>query len=110
MQHTVLIAHVVIGMLFILCVLIQDKGTGLSAALGGGGGFYASQRGAAKVIHYVTVVLCVAFFGTALGYVLLPAAPEQAQPKIVNTSSEPVTVAPSSTPTPSVPVQATPLK
>lgn len=72
MQNTVLIIHVVIGMLFVLCVLIQDKGSGLSAALGGTGGFYASQRGAAKVIHYITMVLCVVFFATALVYVVLP--------------------------------------
>lgn len=103
MQHYVLIAHVVIGMLFVLCVLIQDKGSGLSAALGGSGGFYASQRGAAKAIHYVSVVLSVVFFATALAYVVLPAdavIPTETTTPIITPSvtSEPITV---EVPTPS---------
>ncbi|MDF2379418.1 MAG: preprotein translocase subunit SecG [Candidatus Gracilibacteria bacterium] len=69
MQQEVLIAHVVIGILLIVSILAQDKGTGLSATFGGGGGFYASQRGAAKVIHNITVVLSVLFFLTALLYI-----------------------------------------
>lgn len=94
MQNTVLIIHVVIGMLFVLCVLIQDKGSGLSAALGGSGGFYASQRGAAKAIHYISVVLCVVFFATALAYVVLPTDPvESGTPvSIPSVTSEAVTI------------------
>lgn len=97
MQNTVLIIHVVIGMLFVLCVLIQDKGSGLSAALGGTGGFYASQRGAAKAIHYITMVLCVVFFTTALVYVVLPTdtvVPTESTTPIISPSvtSEPVTI------------------
>ncbi|MGE3279271.1 MAG: preprotein translocase subunit SecG, partial [Candidatus Altimarinota bacterium] len=63
--------------LFILSVLVQDKGSGLSSTFGGSGGFYASQRGAAKVIHYLSLVFCFIFFATALVYVVLPdAGPE----------------------------------
>lgn len=71
MQNSILMVHVIFGVLFIFSVLVQDKGTGLSAAFGGSGGFYASQRGAAKVFHYVTLVLCLGFFLTALLYVML---------------------------------------
>lgn len=94
MQQTILMAHVVLGTLFVICVLIQDKGTGLSAALGGSGGFYASQRGAAKVIHYITMALCVAFFATALVYVVLPVNPsESTQPSLIpSITSEPLTL------------------
>ena len=73
MEQEVLIAHVVIGVLLIIAILVQDKGTGLSATFGGGGGFYASQRGAAKVIHNVTIVLSVLFFLSALLYVSVDA-------------------------------------
>lgn len=73
MQQEVLIAHVVIGILLIVSILVQDKGTGLSATFGGGGGFYASQRGAAKVIHNITIVLSVLFFLSALLYVSIDA-------------------------------------
>jgi len=98
MQQTVLIIHVVIGLLFILAVLVQDKGTGLSAAFGGSGGFYASQRGAAKVIHYLSVIFCLIFFATALIYVVLPsdAPAPTVSPQIEATTStgEPIEITP----------------
>jgi|CXWL01.1.fsa_nt_gi protein translocase SecG subunit len=94
MQQSILIAHVVLGMLFVFCVLIQDKGTGLSAALGGTGGFYASQRGAAKAIHYITSLLCVAFFATALVYVILPADPVSPASSPAPVTTTPATVEP----------------
>lgn len=73
MHQALLIAHVVIGLFFVLFVLVQDKGSGLSATFGGSGGFYASQRGAAKVMHYLSIVFGILFFVTAMVYVALPA-------------------------------------
>lgn len=64
--------HIVFGLFFIFSVLIQDKGSGLSAAFGGTGTFYASQRGAAKFVHYATVLFAILFFATALLSVLFP--------------------------------------
>jgi protein translocase SecG subunit len=72
MPSLILLIHVSFGLLFVLFVLIQDKGTGLSATFGGTGTFYASQRGAAKVVHYLTVVFAVIFFASALFFVVLP--------------------------------------
>lgn len=80
MQNTVLIVHVVVGLLFVVSVLVQDKGSGLSATFGGSGGFYASQRGAAKVIHYFSLALSIVFFATALLYVVSPASEGDALP------------------------------
>ena len=50
MQNIALLVHVVAGALLILFILIQDKGVGFGSAIGGsgGGGFYASKRGAAR--------------------------------------------------------------
>ena len=76
MREIVLIIHVVVGVLFILFVLMQDRGVGFGGAIGGvgGGGFYATKRGAAKVIHYMSVVFCVIFLSSALIYFLVPAS------------------------------------
>lgn len=92
MQQAILITHVVVGMLFVLTVLLQDKGTGLSATFGGSGSFYASQRGAAKVMHYISIVLCVMFFATALIFVVLPADVAPAALEPTSGSPAPVTV------------------
>lgn len=70
MQEYLLYSHVTFGVLMALFVLIQDKGAGLSSTFGGSGGFYASQRGAARVIHLMTVVFAVLFLLTAVLYVV----------------------------------------
>jgi len=77
MQQFVLYVHVVVGVLFIIFVLMQDRGVGFGGAIGGtgGGGFYATKRGAAKIVHRMTVVLCFLFLASALIYVVLPADP-----------------------------------
>lgn len=76
MQQGILYAHVIIGLFLALFILMQDKGTGLSSTFGGTGTFYASQRGAAKVVHVLTIICAVLFFVTALLYVV--AAPLEA--------------------------------
>ena len=74
MQETILIIHMVVGVLFIISILFQDKGVGFGTAVGGAGGegVYISQRGPAKVLHNISVVLCVLFLATALLYVVVP--------------------------------------
>lgn len=72
MQQIFIIVHVVIGLLLVVFILLQDKGTGLSAAFGGSGGFYASKRGVAKVVHSMTIALGVLFFASALVATLAP--------------------------------------
>jgi len=91
MHQALLIAHVVTGLLFVAFVLVQDKGTGLSATFGGSGGFYASQRGAAKVMHYLSVLFCTLFILTALLYVAIPSSPATPEVNLESiNSSEPV--------------------
>jgi len=72
MQDYILYAHVGFGILMILFILMQDKGVGFGSAIGGvgGGGFYATQRGAAKVIHIMTIIFAILFFLAALLYII----------------------------------------
>ena len=66
MQTFFLILQVVISILLALSILVQQRGTGLSATFGGGGGFYTSKRGAEKVLSTATVILVVLFIGNSL--------------------------------------------
>lgn len=43
-------------------ILLQAKGSGLSATFGGEGGFYRSKRGVEKLFVYLTVILATLFF------------------------------------------------
>ncbi len=66
MQTFFLILQVVISILLALSILVQQRGTGLSATFGGGGGFYTSKRGAEKFLSTATVILVVFFIGNSL--------------------------------------------
>ncbi|MBT5346262.1 preprotein translocase subunit SecG [bacterium] len=69
MEQTLKIAHLIITGLLVLSILSQSKGTGLSATFGGTGEFYATKRGAEKVLYYSTIVLAVLFVLLSLSYI-----------------------------------------
>jgi protein translocase SecG subunit len=75
MQNTVLIIHVVVGILFSIIVLMQDKGVGFGTAVGGAGGgqVFTTKRGAAKVLHNLSVILAILFLLSAVVFVVVPA-------------------------------------
>lgn len=59
------------GILLIIAVLLQNKGTGLGAAFGGGGTIHQTKRGAEKVLYYITIILSVIFLTASLANVTL---------------------------------------
>ena len=67
MNSTLLIIQLVISVLLIIVILMQNRGEGLSGAFGGTGGeFFASRRGAEKVLFRATVLLSILFAINAL--------------------------------------------
>lgn len=63
------------AILLTLVILVQNRGTGLSSTFGGdGGGFYATKRGAEKMLANATIVLMVAFLVFSLAAVLVESA------------------------------------
>jgi len=63
LSQTLLIAQDIISVLIIVLILIQSKGSGVSAVFGGGeGNVYRTRRGAERVIFITTIVLIVAWF------------------------------------------------
>jgi len=61
------IGLIVISVLFVIVVLLQQRGEGISSAFGGngGGGAYHTKRGLERVIFFATIVLAVLFIGGA---------------------------------------------
>jgi preprotein translocase subunit SecG len=55
--------QIVISVILILCVLLQVKGSGFGAALGGmaGGSVFRTKRGLEKTLFQTTIVLVVIF-------------------------------------------------
>ncbi|MCX6798116.1 MAG: preprotein translocase subunit SecG [Candidatus Falkowbacteria bacterium] len=56
------IAQIVISLLLIISILMQNRGTGLGSAFGGGNSVYLTKRGVEKKLFYATIVLAILFF------------------------------------------------
>lgn len=65
------ISQISISVLLLLFILMQDKGTGLSATFGGSGNFYASKRGVEKILSRGTVLLAILFFLNAVAFLFV---------------------------------------
>ena len=53
------IAQTILGVLLIVTILLQQRGSGLSGTFGGEGSTYSTRRGAEKFIFAATIVLVV---------------------------------------------------
>ena len=71
-MHTLLLViQIIVSVLLSLAVLTQQRGSGLSATFGGSGGFYASKRGAEKILFNATVVLSVLFVLNSIAFLFV---------------------------------------
>ena len=60
------IAQILISLTLIVVVLMQVKGTGFGAALGGGDQSFRTRRGIQRSLHRLTIVLIVVFLSFSL--------------------------------------------
>ncbi|MEI6288196.1 MAG: preprotein translocase subunit SecG [bacterium] len=60
------IIQIIIGIMLIICILLQNRGSGLGSAFGGEGNIYRTRRSLEKVIFQATIVLAVLFFVVAI--------------------------------------------
>jgi protein translocase SecG subunit len=71
MEKIINIIQIVIACLLTLTILFQQRGTGLSGAFGGEGGFYFKKRGAEKILFIATIILAVLFIASAIIAILI---------------------------------------
>lgn len=62
-------AQIAVSVILIILIAIQQRGTALGSAFGGGGEFYSTRRGIQKKIYYATVVVAGLFI--VLGILIL---------------------------------------
>lgn len=71
MSKTFAYIQIVLSVLLIISILLQNRGSGLSAAFGGDfGGFY-TKRGLEKFLYYASSVLGALFVINALATIIL---------------------------------------
>ena len=64
------IAQTILGVLLIVTILLQQRGSGLSGTFGGEGSTYSTRRGAEKFIFAATIVLVVLWIGVSVARLL----------------------------------------
>lgn len=64
-------SQVILSVLLIAGILLQQKGTGLSSAFGGGSIEYSTKRGAEKIVFYTTIVIATLFIAVSIARILL---------------------------------------
>lgn len=65
------IFQIVLGVALVGLILLQAKGAGLGSAFGGNMGFYQTRRGVEKIFFYLTIIIAVLFFLSAIAGLLL---------------------------------------
>lgn len=61
MQKAIFIAQIVVSVLLVVAILMQQRGSGVSAVFGGGGQAYRTKRGLEKGLFTASIVLIVLF-------------------------------------------------
>ena len=54
-------AQIAVSVILVILIAVQQRGTALGSAFGGGGEFYSARRGMQKNIFYATIVASVLF-------------------------------------------------
>lgn len=66
MKPVISIVQIILGILLILVIIIQQKGSGLGTSFGGDMSFYRTKRGAEKMLFYATIGISLAFVLSSL--------------------------------------------
>lgn len=61
LQQTLSVAQIILGILLVGLIILQSKGTGIGSTFGGDMGFYATKRGAEKMLFYFTLFVATVF-------------------------------------------------
>lgn len=71
MRSAISLIQIILGVLLVLVIIIQQKGSGLGSAFGGEMGFYRTKRGAERLLFYATIVLAVAFLVSSIAGLII---------------------------------------
>lgn len=71
MKTALLIVQLVAALSLIVCVLLQNRGTGIGAAFGGDGNIYRTKRGVEKGLFILTILFSALFLAASIAVVIL---------------------------------------
>lgn len=59
------------GVMLIIAILLQQRGTGLSGAFGGEGNVYRAKRGVEKTLFIATIGIAIIFFASSFAHLFV---------------------------------------
>lgn len=65
-KNILTIVQIVLAGVIITLIMLQNRGSGLGSAFGGGTAVFRARRGAEKLMHYGTIVALTTFFFLAI--------------------------------------------
>lgn len=68
------LAQIIVSVLLMISILLQNRGSGLSAAFGGDFGGYYTKRGMEKFLFYSSIILGTVFIVLAVVAIAFPNA------------------------------------
>ncbi len=71
MEKIISIIQIVISVLFIVSILLQQRGAGSSAMMGGGSASYYTKRGFEKMLFISSISLAILFLVFALASIIV---------------------------------------
>jgi len=71
MEKIFAILQIVLAVALVTVILLQQKGSGLGSAFGGGGNVYNTRRGLDKTLFNITIVIAVLFFLVAIANLVI---------------------------------------
>lgn len=66
MNPLVSLIQIILGILLIIAIIIQQKGSGIGTSFGGDTSFYRTKRGAEKLTFNLTIILAIFFILSSL--------------------------------------------
>ena len=61
MEKVIFFSQITVSVLLVAAILLQNRGSGLSAVFGGGGNIYRTKRGLEKGLFSLTIILVILF-------------------------------------------------
>ena len=73
MQNILTYVQVGSAVVLVISILLQQRGQGLGAGIGGTGMEYSTKRGVEKGVFYLTIVMAILFIGVSVARLVLGA-------------------------------------
>ncbi|MDO8571636.1 MAG: preprotein translocase subunit SecG [bacterium] len=71
MRTALTLVQFISALLLTISILLQNRGTGLSAAFGGEGNVYRTKRGVEKALFIGTIIIAILFFSSSLANIVI---------------------------------------